>query len=136
MEDRLLERILVWKNEPLRRNRVDDRRKIDSILAHLTRLLNTRQGNVPISERYGIPDLTDLMISYPESVMEIERAIQSAIETYEPRLRFVKIALIPQEDDLLRLRFQIIARLDTHPGKDIFIETLVDPDGRIRITGF
>jgi len=136
MEDRLLERILVWKNEPLRRNRVDDRRKIDSILAHLTRLLNTRQGNVPISERYGIPDLTDLMISYPESVMEIERAIQSAIETYEPRLRFVKIALIPQEDDLLRLRFQIIARLDTHPGKDIFIETLVDPDGRIRINGF
>jgi type VI secretion system protein len=136
MEDRLLERILVWKNEPSRRDRVDDRRKIDSILAHLTRLLNTRQGNVPISERYGIPDLTDLMISYPESVMEIERAIQSAIETYEPRLRFVKIALIPQEDDLLRLRFQIIARLDTHPGKDIFIETLVDPDGRIRINGF
>ena len=86
-EDRLLERILNWKNEPLRRNRGDVRREIDSILAHLTRILNTRQGSVPISGIYGIPDLTDFMTSYPESVTEIERSIRCTIEEYEPRLR-------------------------------------------------
>jgi len=132
-EERLLERILSWENEPLRRNRGDLHREIDSILAHLTRILNTRQGSVPISGAYGIPDLTDFMTSYPESVTEIERSIRCAIEVCEPRLRSVKIVFIPQDDDLLCLRFQIIAHLDRDSEKNILIETLVDSDGKVSL---
>jgi type VI secretion system protein len=58
-EERLLERIRSWKNEPQRRSRGEPRRQIDSIVAHLQRILNTRQGNVPIADGYGVPDLTD-----------------------------------------------------------------------------
>lgn len=132
-EERLLERIRSWENEPHRRSQGDMRRQIDSVLAHLQRILNTRQGSVPISDIYGIPDLTDFMTSYPESVTEIERSIRQAIEEYEPRLRSVKIAFMPQEDDILCLRFQIIARLNTEAGKNILIETIVDSDGRVRL---
>ncbi len=132
-EERLLERIITWKKEPNRRSRGDYRRQIDSILAHLQRILNTRQGNVPISDTYGIPDLTDFMTSYPESATEIEKSIKQAIETYEPRLRGVKVVFMPQEFDLLCLRFQIIAHLMSESGKNILIETIVDSDGKISL---
>lgn len=132
-EERLLERIHRWKNEPLRRSRGNVDRHIDSIVAHLQRILNTRQGSVPISDLYGIPDLTDFMTSYPESVTEIERSIRLAIEEYEPRLRAIKIVFLPQEEDILCLRFQISACLHADWGKNIRMETIVDADGKIRI---
>ena len=132
-EERLLERIHSWNNEPQRRSRGDMRRQIDSILAHLQRILNTKQGSVPISDTYGIPDLTDFMTSYPESVTEIEKSIRQAVAEYEPRLRAVKIVFIPQEEDILCLRFQIIAELNMESGKKILIETLVDSDGRVSL---
>ena len=132
-EERLLERICAWKNEPERRCRGDYHRQIDSILAHLQRILNTRQGNVPISDVYGIPDLTDFMTSYPESVTGIERSIRQAIEAYEPRLCFVKVVFLPQADDVLCLRFQITGRIKSESGKKILIETIVDSDGRISL---
>ena len=132
-EERLLERIRSWKSDPHRRNRADMRRQIDSILMHLTRILNTRQGSVPISDVYGIPDLTDFMVSYPESVTAIEKSIRLAIEAYEPRLRAVQIVFIPQEGDILCLRFQIIAQLQADSGKKILIETIVDSDGKVSL---
>lgn len=132
-EERLLERICTWKNEPQRRSRGDYGRQIDSILAHLQRILNTRQGNVPISDTYGIPDLNDFMTSYPESVTEIEKSIRQAVEQYEPRLCSVKVVFLPQEGDVLCLRFQIIARINTESGKNVLIETIVDSDGKISL---
>jgi len=110
-EERLLERIRTWRNEPKRRSRGEVSRQIDSIVAHLQRILNTRQGNVPIADGYGVPDLTDFMLSYPESVTEIEKSLRQAIEEYEPRLRSVRVSFVHQEDDLLCLRFQIVAQL-------------------------
>jgi len=130
-EERLLERLHTWENEPQRRSRGDQRRQIDSILAHLQRILNTKQGNVPISDHYGIPDLTDFMRSYPESITEIEKSIHLAIQEYEPRLRFVSVKFIPQEEDLLCLRFQIIAQVNAESGRNIMIETVVNSDGKI-----
>jgi type VI secretion system protein len=44
--------------ERLRATRVDA--LIESILAHLVRILNTRQGSVPIDPAFGVPDFTNL----------------------------------------------------------------------------
>ena len=134
-EERLLERIRTWKNEPQRRSRGEARRQIDSIVAHLQRILNTRQGNVPIARDYGVPDLTDFMLSYPESVTEIEKSLRQAIEEYEPRLRSVHVSFIHQEDDLLCLRFQIVAQLSPESGRNVLIETIVDSDGKVSLKG-
>lgn len=134
-EERLLERLQTWEKEPTRRGREDPRRMVDSILRHLKRILNTKQGNAPIAEDYGIPDFSEFMNALPRSVGEIERSIRLAIQKYEPRLTGVRVNFIPQEEDRLSLRFQIVARLATESRNPIYIETVVDSDGKIEIKG-
>lgn len=134
-EERLLERIGAWKREPHRRVREDPRRAIDSVLNHLQRILNTKQGNVPIAEDYGLPDFTDFSVSYSESVREMERAIRQVIQKYEPRLTGVRVGFLPQENDLLSLRFQITARLVTDQRKvPVLFQTVVGSDGKISVS--
>jgi type VI secretion system protein len=134
-EERLLERLRTWEREPAKRGREDTRRIVDSVLRHLQRILNTKQGNVPIAEDYGVPDFTDLLYSYPESVKEIERTIRLAIQKYEPRLKAVRVSFTPQEEDLLSLRFQIAARLSSESKAQVFFETVVDSEGKITLKG-
>ncbi|MDD2274131.1 MAG: type VI secretion system baseplate subunit TssE [Desulfuromonadaceae bacterium] len=132
-EERLLERIRSAERDPLRRGGDNQRRCIDSVLSHLQRILNTRQGNVPIAADYGIPDFLDFLQTYPDSVHEIERNIKNAIDKYEPRLSGTTVTYFQDEDDALTLRFQIIACLTMEGGRKVFFETVVDSDGRIRI---
>jgi len=132
-EDRLLERIRGWKADPARRGRVDLHRQIDSVVGHLKKILNTRQGNVPIADDYGVPDLTSFMQDYPDSIWEIEQSIRRAIAMYEPRLTSVNVFFVPREDDALCLRFQIVAKLKDDAGREITIETIVDADGKINL---
>lgn len=133
-EDRLLERIRAWEREPHRRAREDPKRIIDSVLNHLQRILNTRQGSTPIAEDYGVPDFTEFLRRYPDSLNDFERSIRQTIQKYEPRLRAVRVRLIPQEDDAFSLRFQIAAKLATEEYKEsVRFESLVDSDGKISV---
>jgi type VI secretion system protein len=134
-EERLLDRIRAWEKDPARRGREEPKRIVDSILRHLRRILNTKHGNVPIAEDYGVPDFTDFLFAHPESVREIERVIRSAIQKYEPRLKAVKVNYIPQEEDPLSLRFQIVARLLNESKQSIFFETIIDSGGKVDIRG-
>jgi type VI secretion system protein len=135
-EERLLERLRTWKKEPGRREKEDVRRITDSILSHLQRILNTRRGNVPIAEDYGVPDFTDLFHSFPESVRDLEKSIRQTVQKYEPRLTGVRVSFIPQEEDLLSLRFQIVAKLATAEKKNqVLFETIVDTDGKVSVKG-
>jgi type VI secretion system protein len=145
-EERLLERIRTWEMGSERRIKEDPRRIIDSILKHLRQLLNTKQGNVPIGEDYGTPDFTDFFITFPRTKMEpkreIEKAIRLAIQKYEPRLEGVRVNLIEKEEeevysytDPLTLRFQIMGRLSDESRTQVFLETTVDYDGKIKVTG-
>lgn len=132
-EERLLERIRSTKQEPNRRDSDNQKRYIDSVLLHLRRILNTRQGNVPLAEDYGVPDFLDFLQTYPESVGAIEQNIKSAIDRYEPRLTDARVTFVPDEDETLALRFQIVANLAMEGGRMIFFDTIVDADGRVRI---
>jgi type VI secretion system protein len=134
-EERLLERIRAWEKEPERRGKEDPRRIVDSVLRHLQRILNTKQGNVPIADDYGIPDFTNFAGSFPDSVREIEKALRGAIQKYEPRLGAVRVTFIPQEEDRLSLRFQIIAKLSQESKTQVYIETVVNSEGKIDIRG-
>ncbi len=134
-EDRLLERLRLLDKDPTRSSGQDPRRIVDSVLSHLQRILNTRQGGVQIADDYGIPDFTGLLHSIPESLRDIERAIRATIQKYEPRLRAVRVSFLPNEEDALSLRFQIVARLtsgdETAP---VIFESMVDTDGKIVIS--
>lgn len=68
-EERLLERIGNLERDPADIRKTNISRAIGSVIEHLQRLLNTRQGNVPTAEDYGIPDLSN----FPEKEMTIIR---------------------------------------------------------------
>jgi type VI secretion system protein len=132
-EERLLERIRAWEKDPTRRGKEDPGRTSDSVLRHLKRILNTKQGNVLIAEDYGLPDFTDLLYSYPESVREIEKTIRLSIQKYEPRLKGVRVSFVAQEEDVLSLHFRITAKLSTESKSQVLFETVIDSDGKVNM---
>jgi len=134
-EERLLDRIRSWEKRPILRNREDPRRVTDSVVRHLQRLLNTKEGNVPIAEDYGVPDFTDFLHSYPDSVREMERTLRLVIQKYEPRLKAVRVSFVPQDESALSLSFQITARLSTEEKTQVLFETRVDSEGKIEVRG-
>ncbi len=135
-EQRLLERITAWDKHPERRSREDSGKVIDSVLVHLQRILNTRRGSVQIAEDYGLPDFTDIIHNYPESIRDLERSIRHMIQKYEPRLSQVRVSFIPQEEEMLSLSFKIVARLEMENEKvPVLFESQVDTSGKVRIKG-
>ena len=136
MEDeRLLERIRAVERNPSRREGRDNGRLIQSVLSHLERILNTRQGSVPIAEDYGVPDFTDLPGSSPsESTHGIERSLRQIIQKYEHRLTAVRVSFMPQEEDILSLRFRITGKLAVEEDVPIAFNTVIGTDGKINVS--
>ena len=133
-EYRLLDRIRAMAKNPSRRVTEDPQQMIRSVQEHLQRILNTRQGNVPIAEEYGVPDFTELMSGYPESQRVIERAIRNTIERFEPRLQSIRVNLLGGEKENLTLSFQISARLMLKDGRDsVTFDSVLDSGGRFTV---
>ena len=105
-------------------------------MGHLRRMLNCWHGHAPAVPDYGIPTLSELVHSFPESISLMQRAIRTTIEKYEPRLRRVRVVPVESEDDILTLHFEISADLVTSDEKaSIRLETRVDSNGRIELRG-
>jgi type VI secretion system protein len=133
-DERLLERIYMLEKDPDRREGHDPARQINSILKHLQRVLNTKQGSVPIADDYGIPDFTDLPGAFSTgSTHEVEHIIKNVIEKYEPRLTKVRASFIAQEEEVLSLRFEIDAKLASGKNDPVSFETVVNAGGMINI---
>lgn len=135
-EERLLERIQNVELHPDRREGNDPIRQVQSVLRHLQRILNTRQGSVPIAEDFGMPDFTDLPGSFSTGAThDMERILKQVINTYEPRLRKVRIVFQTQQDDILSLRFKVEAELNREDGPPVTFETVIDGSGKITVRG-
>lgn len=137
-EESLLERIrrLETPSGQGRSQNVSDR--LRSILQHLRRMLNTRQGGVPIAEDFGLPDITnfpsDDLVS---TAQDLERVLMQVIQKYEPRLEKARIHFEPKPGDLLTLRFRLEANMvdprDRGRTIPIVLETVVSPNGLIKV---
>ncbi len=133
-EERLLNRIRSREKDPARRSGADSKMIISSIHRHLQLVLNTRQGSVPIADDYGIPDMTDFMSSYPESLRNLEKSIRQTIQKFEPRLKGVRVSFVQDNEDLLSLSFKIIAQLALEKEKKpIIFESQIDADGKVKL---
>ncbi len=134
-EERLLERLLVIEKNPERRETQDTGRLVDSILNHLQRILNTRQGSVLIAEDFGVPDINHLTDSFGVvSAQEIERSIKQGIQKYEPRLVGVGVNFIPQSEGALSLNLKITARLAADETTAVVFNIVIGADGKIGIS--
>lgn len=130
----LLERLADPDPDARRTIREDTQRLIDSVMCHLQRLLNTRQGHVPIQPEYGMPDITDCAEGAPEALDRIRRAIRTSIEMFEPRLRRVRITHLPMGDDL-NLHFGITGQLWTEREQvAVQFSTTVSPSGNATLS--
>lgn len=107
----------------------------DSILAHLQRLLNTRQGDSAALPEYGIPALTNL--DYAGRAREIRRQIERSIRAFEPRLEGVRVKYIePDPLEPLQVRFEISGRVaTTDEPVGIRFDTSVDASGGWKVRG-
>ncbi len=72
-------------------------RGIMSIMDHLNRLFNTREGSLPHLKDYGLPDISEIYRKMPHGIEELQKAIKRTVETYEPRLKKVKVT--PRDTD-------------------------------------
>ena len=107
-----------------------------SILKNLKNTLNTRRGSVQIADNYGMPDLTNLPHNNTrDSVTEIEKLIKNTIESYEPRLKNVKVNYKIDPDDNTSLKFNLSAET-VEPTQDnknsVIFETIIVSSGIIK----
>jgi type VI secretion system protein len=97
-------------------------------------MLNTRRGISMTVPDYGIPDLPDLVHSFPEAIAFMRREIRVSIEKYEPRLKNVVITHVAAVDDLFHLNFEIRAELATESDRmPVAFRTTLDATGRANI---
>ncbi|CAM3696447.1 type VI secretion system baseplate subunit TssE [Bordetella tumulicola] len=107
-ERRLLERIAGLGTDDQRSHVTRAEILVDSILSHLRRILNTRQGSVPIDPLFGVPDFTNLAGSFAAGTTgQIIEDMNRMILRYEPRLRQSQIIFAESQDEVLSLAFSI-----------------------------
>lgn len=130
----LLERIDALENG---RDDAPRQRLERSLARHLTSMLNTRRGSVPIAPDYGISDVTDLGRSFTEeSVDEFKTELERVIMLYEPRLSSVRVKYAPRPDMPLSAVFEIEALANTEYGpQTLHFETMLDATGTVRLAG-
>lgn len=109
---------------------------VNSIINHLQRVLNTRQGSVPIAEDYGMPDFTNYQgLGIAEQAKGISEIIRNMILKYEPRLHGAQVVYEPDKNDLLSLRFKLQTEI-VH-GRDeksvVELETVISSEGKVRV---
>jgi type VI secretion system protein len=66
-------------------------RRMRSVLDHLRRLFNTREGGLPHLSGYGLPDISEIYRSMPDSMEQLRTALERAVSRYEPRLMNVRV---------------------------------------------
>jgi type VI secretion system protein len=106
-----------------------------SLMRHLTAMLNTHRGNVPIAPDYGIGDLTDLGSNFTEEgVGDMEEELARVILRYEPRLSDVRLQYAPRPDLPLAAVFRLEATVQTEHGPSpLRFETILDATGVVRL---
>lgn len=109
--------------------------EVRSIMNHLARILNTRQGSVPILDDYGIPDFTNVPgETLTETALEMEKVIKQVLLKYEPRISDVKVAFEPQKNEIMSLRFKIEGFLLKEKKIPISLVTVVSSEGKVAVS--
>jgi type VI secretion system protein len=135
-DETLLERIRNLEKDPDGSVDKETSRGTQSILQHLRKILNTRQGSVLIADDYGMPDLTNFPgENLSEAAGELETVMKLIIQKYEPRLSNVKIGFEPDLNDTSTLRFKLSAELISEQNKKmpVLFETVVTSEGMVRV---
>lgn len=130
----LIERIALAAEAPGRTAPVDRNTAVDSVLANLKDVLNSRAGCTETRPDLGVPDFNDLVGKFPDAIHIIARAVKDQIDRFEPRLEAVSVRHVEDPDNPLNLVFEIHAALvvDGAEGRVTF-ETVLGDDGFMQV---
>ncbi|MDR1777093.1 MAG: type VI secretion system baseplate subunit TssE [Desulfovibrio sp.] len=131
----LLERIEALEKGEKTLDARDPARLQRSIVRHLTAMLNTHRGNVPIAPDYGLADLTDMGSSFTEeSVDKLKENLERVIARFEPRITNVRVEYAPKPDMPMVAVFRLDAVVQTENGPaPLRLETILDAAGAVRL---
>ena len=133
---RLLERLRTMEKDPDWRGTSDPQIVIASVLAHLAKILNTRQGSAPTAIDLGMPDFTILSGALDaDSLPAMEETLTQVISRYEPRLADVRVHSDPLPDRPFMVTFKLTAKVQVEDRKlPVVFETMLDADGHITVS--
>jgi type VI secretion system protein len=107
---------------------------VESIVAHLRAVLNTRRGDSATVPDFGVLDFADVVHDFPAGVQRLARSIRATVAQYEPRLRNVNVRHVVDED-ALTLHFEITGQLaDARSTRTLRLATTVRAGGRVEVT--
>ncbi|MHB8111395.1 MAG: type VI secretion system baseplate subunit TssE [Syntrophorhabdaceae bacterium] len=136
-EERLTQRIRNLERKDTIRSTDEFAYIVNSIINHLQRVLNTRQGSVSIAEDYGMPDFTNYQgLGITEEAKDIADTIKSMILKYEPRLGGAQVTYEPDKNDLLSLKFKLQTEIINVRNENVIVEleTIISSEGKVRVT--
>jgi len=134
--ERLLERISSAGHDQDKRAKSEQEIIENSIRTHLARMLNTRQGSVPIALDYGVPDYHSMANRFStdphESLGNIQEGILKAIHKYEPRLKNIKAKFMEKKEYDITMSLEIEGTATASEGDfQITIRATISAEGRI-----
>ncbi len=106
--------------------------EVESIVAHVRALLNTRRGDAVCAPTLGVADFADVVHAFPGGIDQLAKTMRATLLEHEPRLRVVSVRHVPGEGELT-LRFEIAAQLASRGGRTLRMTTTVRPGGRIDV---
>lgn len=74
----------------------EENQVILSVLDNMRRILNARAGTLAHLPDYGLPDMTKILQGMPGTTHELMDKLSSVLLKYEPRLKSLKVVLLPQ----------------------------------------
>ncbi|MHB8369616.1 MAG: type VI secretion system baseplate subunit TssE [Leptospirales bacterium] len=134
--ERLLERIGSLGSQDDTRNLSRFEQVGGSIRAHLSRILRTRRKSAPISDDFGVPDLSNVAGSFEAgSTVEIVKAILETVARYEQRLLSPRVRAHETTTELGALRLEISGEIPVN-GQNMPIQfpVLVKANGEVVLT--
>lgn len=136
----LLERLRAPDREPLAHQAPtgtggDLGELVDSILANLRSVLNSRADCCLSRPDLGMPDFNDLVGRFPDALGIIASAVRAQIEMFEPRLSEVSVRHVPDRSNPLHLAFRIHATLSLEQGaKRLSFDTVLNNNGYVNVS--
>jgi type VI secretion system lysozyme-like protein len=129
-DERLFKRLRRWSSGG---SGVDVGSYVESVLQDLGHLYNTRRGSTPLSDLYGLPDISDMLANLtPPDVERIRDGLEATTRQFEPRMRDTRVS-IAAEEGLGVLRFAVQGSL-LYEKALIPVRYLVNIEGDGRVT--
>lgn len=132
--ERLLKRLALWQQGT--KTSPDSFQLVDSIIADLTKLLNSQRGNVLIEEDMGLNDLRSLFNGHGSPDLDaLQAQLLFQISEFEPRLTSPILTYNEETSGFGELNWRLIAdTVSDTSSQELAAIITIDINGKVLVT--